>query len=1329
MNDAAKNMRDAAKRAAPNKDFKVEVNLPEEIAAPQNTPTVAPEFLTPANVSDIDPEFLKPDAQEKEAERFSDVDPAFLNPETAIAAAEAANPFGAGKENPGIQAAAGRGGHLPASSDFDPSGAATSGMASSGAPAGNGAPGGKKDPNAKKEDAEAKKKDIADGRKDRAPKGAAASAGAGAATGPKDKEATQGEDNPWGKKGGSENPALAQRPKGKGAEKDDKDPLKGDKDPAVKPPETKSPAEGAAAKAGGAAGAAMAAKDLTAKDPNAGAGGMKAKAAGALQGAQAAIDGFNEGGVKGAALKGAAGARQGTKAANAKALENQDTKSTGKGKAAVKLAASGAKAGIIGFLAGITGIPPEVWAKVFTPKVLGLIGIILFLPLIMIAGLFMNSQGAQVPAPDEESDRYSNEYIPEHWQKMLIEATDLTRRDEVPVPWTVLAGVAKATTDFGRTSPYDDKDHDPTRSTDVKDSPDPDGAEKTGDGQAVSEGLSSYDGSNSAVALSEGTSAFNFNDGCLISRPDPAIGTEKGQARGPFLLTDKAWKELEEEGFSADVPCDVAPWLAKKFGATAATMLEENPDLVSPWDSDTAKAYAKDGVDAPAAAPVDPTNPDAAPADPERDADAKFWADVVSTSGLIQDPSGQSGESCTVAPAADGTPWPVPYLIDQIWNCEFGEVKDIFVVTGMNLSLDNKGFASVSSTYARTVLLREAEQVSYGFSQWDPATCDNSDSVAGIFPLDAGTASAYGAPDRCDVQLNIRAAARALIAIESTPPAERASTQGPYQPMLGGWMNLSAGFGPDLPALLASGPSSSWKSTTACVRAINAVLPTALITEGVSEFGTIPASSTSLDLAAWQPKMDAIVSAETLNALRVECGNPAESLFYATLGEETVNWGNAIMARISPSLVPGIPHVPSNPFAVVKDTPENAIRLIGMGTFWNLKSEAIRAAYPLPAYGTSSLIGERLSVNPVQAPIGETASSRLSVAITPIGTKSIEYAIFYGGTSEPFDSVGMKVGSLAAPPVTAGGASGLVPGQIPENLIPLFMAAGQRCPLITPAVLAAQAKAESGFRADAASPVGARGISQFMPATWEAVAIDGDGDGIRDVFNPADAIPSQAKYMCDLAAQYAPGKTTIPGDQLDLTLAAYNAGSGNVRKYNGIPPFTETQNYLVRIKGYVAQFTAPAGLNPGDPGVIVPVGSGKWVNPVVGPQRSQFGMRFHPIYKKQRLHAGIDISPGCDVPIKAAGDGVVLPSITYPTAGYNVVIDHGGGITTTYLHMPAGGPTVTPGQQVGAGTVIGRVGTTGASTACHLHFEVALNKVQINPVPFMAERGVTLGVG
>ena len=82
MNDAAKNMRDAAQRAAPNKDFKVEVNLPEDVDAPQNTPAVAPEFLTPSNVSDIDPEFLKPDAQEKAAETFSDVDPAFLNPET-----------------------------------------------------------------------------------------------------------------------------------------------------------------------------------------------------------------------------------------------------------------------------------------------------------------------------------------------------------------------------------------------------------------------------------------------------------------------------------------------------------------------------------------------------------------------------------------------------------------------------------------------------------------------------------------------------------------------------------------------------------------------------------------------------------------------------------------------------------------------------------------------------------------------------------------------------------------------------------------------------------------------------------------------------------------------------------------------------------------------------------------------------------------------------------------------------------------------------------------------------------------------------------------------
>ena len=127
--------------------------------------------------------------------------------------------------------------------------------------------------------------------------------------------------------------------------------------------------------------------------------------------------------------------------------------------------------------------------------------------------------------------------------------------------------------------------------------------------------------------------------------------------------------------------------------------------------------------------------------------------------------------------------------------------------------------------------------------------------------------------------------------------------------------------------------------------------------------------------------------------------------------------------------------------------------------------------------------------------------------------------------------------------------------------------AGSICDLVTPSVIAAQIEAESNWNPKAGSSAGAQGIAQFMPSTWTAHGKDGDGDGKADVWNPHDAIWSQGNYMCEIATQIEQLKSSgvISGDSLQLTLAAYNAGLGNVINYRGIPPFAETKNYVKRI--------------------------------------------------------------------------------------------------------------------------------------------------------------------
>lgn len=102
-------------------------------------------------------------------------------------------------------------------------------------------------------------------------------------------------------------------------------------------------------------------------------------------------------------------------------------------------------------------------------------------------------------------------------------------------------------------------------------------------------------------------------------------------------------------------------------------------------------------------------------------------------------------------------------------------------------------------------------------------------------------------------------------------------------------------------------------------------------------------------------------------------------------------------------------------------------------------------------------------------------------------------------------------------------------------------------------LLRAVAKAESGFRADAVSRCGAQGVMQLMPSTAKSL-------GVIDPLDPEQNIMGGAKYLGSLLSRY--------GGDAKLALAAYNAGSGSVARYGGVPPFPETQNYVKRVLSY-----------------------------------------------------------------------------------------------------------------------------------------------------------------
>jgi hypothetical protein len=152
-----------------------------------------------------------------------------------------------------------------------------------------------------------------------------------------------------------------------------------------------------------------------------------------------------------------------------------------------------------------------------------------------------------------------------------------------------------------------------------------------------------------------------------------------------------------------------------------------------------------------------------------------------------------------------------------------------------------------------------------------------------------------------------------------------------------------------------------------------------------------------------------------------------------------------------------------------------------------------------------------------------------------------------------------------------GKAVGLAKGAVPAAYQPLVQKWGNLCDAINPALLAAQLYQESGFNPKAQSPAAAQGIAQFIPGTWAAHGLDGDGDGDRDVWDPNDAIPSAASYDCKLASYVK----DVPGNPTANMLASYNAGAYAVIKYGGVPPYKETQNYVKTITTLSESFAAP----------------------------------------------------------------------------------------------------------------------------------------------------------
>ncbi|MGG7507841.1 M23 family metallopeptidase [Plantibacter sp. YIM 135249] len=319
-------------------------------------------------------------------------------------------------------------------------------------------------------------------------------------------------------------------------------------------------------------------------------------------------------------------------------------------------------------------------------------------------------------------------------------------------------------------------------------------------------------------------------------------------------------------------------------------------------------------------------------------------------------------------------------------------------------------------------------------------------------------------------------------------------------------------------------------------------------------------------------------------------------------------------------------------------------------------------------------------------------------------------------TSATADSTATQAGRIAAQLYRGGGA---------DLTAQLFLSATPSDANASPA----STKGDSGGNTDLLSALGAmnklaeRNNTVYERATTarnvasavatQAQTASTERDALREAASTAFASAREAADA-DAAAVASAQKQAI---ELNAKLAALTDASAKT-----------AAEYQAGVDAAAAANPGGGGGGGGLPGGSV--GPQGWGVPAGGRITDSYGPR-EPICGSDGcsgpFHYGTDIGTGCGAPIYAAAAGTVEYAGYYGTYGNFVQLAHGGGVDTGYAHIRPGGIVVNNGQSVSAGQLIAWSGTTGASSGCHLHFEVRIGGGRTDPVPFMRDRGAPLG--